>query len=88
MAASRKPLPNKPVVSDVADSLARHVSPHARLTLALSGGLDSVVLLHALLTLRDFHPFTLQAVHVHHGLSPHADAWADFCAQLCCFACG
>ena len=25
----------------------------------------------------------LSAVHVHHGLSPHADAWADFCWQLC-----
>jgi tRNA(Ile)-lysidine synthase len=53
------------------------------LVLALSGGLDSVVLLHALLALRDQHLFALQAVHVHHGLSPHADDWADFCAQLC-----
>jgi tRNA(Ile)-lysidine synthase len=23
------------------------------------------------------------AVHVHHGLSPHADAWAAFCATAC-----
>jgi tRNA(Ile)-lysidine synthase len=67
----------------VADGLVRHVPPHARLVLGLSGGLDSVVLLHALLALRDQHPFELQAVHVHHGLSPHADHWADFCAQLC-----
>ncbi len=68
---------------DVASVLVRHVRPHARLTLALSGGLDSVVLLHALLALRDHHPFELQAVHVHHGLSPHADDWADFCERLC-----
>jgi len=67
----------------VADGLVRHVPPHARLVLGLSGGLDSVALLHALLALRDQHPFTLQAVHVHHGLSPRADEWADFCAQLC-----
>jgi tRNA(Ile)-lysidine synthase len=53
------------------------------LTLALSGGLDSVVLLHALLALRDQYPFGLQAVHVHHGLSPHADDWAGFCERLC-----
>ena len=67
----------------MAASLARHVPPHARLTLALSGGLDSVVLLHLLLAQRRQHPFDLQAVHVHHGLSPHAERWADFCAQLC-----
>ncbi len=66
-----------------ADALARHVSPRARLMLGLSGGLDSVALLHVLLGLRDQHPFELRAVHVHHGLSPHADDWADFCAQLC-----
>jgi tRNA(Ile)-lysidine synthase len=67
----------------VAACLARHVPPHARLVLGLSGGLDSTVLLHVLLALRDQHPFELRAVHVHHGLSPHADAWADFCTRLC-----
>jgi len=83
MAASRKPLPSNPVATAVAASLARHVPPHARLVLALSGGLDSVSLLHALLALRDQHPFILRAVHVHHGLSLHAGQWADFCAQRC-----
>lgn len=83
MAASRKLLPSKAVVDAAADVLARCVPPHARLTLALSGGLDSSVLLHVLAALRSCHPFSLEALHVHHGLSPHADAWADFCAQLC-----
>lgn len=83
MAVTRKPLPNKPVVAAVADALARHVPPHARLVLGLSGGLDSVALLHVLRSLRDQHPFELRVVHVHHGLSPHADDWADFCARLC-----
>ncbi|HMM46468.1 MAG TPA: tRNA lysidine(34) synthetase TilS [Thiobacillaceae bacterium] len=67
----------------MADSLVRHVPPGAKLTLALSGGLDSVVLLHALVSLRDGHAFHLHAVHVHHGLSPHAGRWADFCVRLC-----
>lgn len=83
MAASRKPLPNKAIAAAVADSLARHVPAQARLVLGLSGGLDSAVLLHVLLALRDQHPFALRAVHVHHGLSPDADDWADFCARLC-----
>src|SRR5512143_352035 len=83
MAASRKSPPNKALVAEVADVLARHAPPRARLVLALSGGLDSVTLLHALLALRDAHPFELQAVHVHHGMSPHADDWAGFCGKLC-----
>ena len=83
MAASRKPLPSKAVDDAVADVFARRVPPHARLSLALSGGLDSTVLLHVLAGLRARHPFSLSAVHVHHGLSPHADDWAGFCARLC-----
>ena len=27
--------------------------------------------------------FSLEAVHVNHGLSPNADAWAAFCRRLC-----
>jgi tRNA(Ile)-lysidine synthase len=83
MAASRKRLSNKPVVGVVADSLCRHVTPHARLVLALSGGIDSVVLLHVLCSLRGQFSFELRAVHIHHGLSPDADDWADFCAAIC-----
>lgn len=46
---------------------------------ALSGGIDSVVLLHAIwVALGSF-----SAVHVHHGLNPAADRWAEFCADLC-----
>ena len=25
----------------------------------------------------------MRAIHVHHGLSPNADAWAAFCRRLC-----
>lgn len=51
------------------------------LCVALSGGRDSVVLLHALTRLA--LPNRLTALHVHHGLSPHADAWEAHCRQLC-----
>jgi tRNA(Ile)-lysidine synthase len=54
-------------------------SPRSRsIAVALSGGVDSVVLLHML---KD-RP-GVSAVHVHHGLSPNADAWAAFCRKLC-----
>ncbi|WP_062626890.1 tRNA lysidine(34) synthetase TilS [Ferriphaselus amnicola] len=49
----------------------------------LSGGMDSVVLLHLLSQLASRHGWRLSAVHVHHGISPNADDWADFCAALC-----
>lgn len=51
--------------------------------LGLSGGVDSVVLLHVLLTLAPRLGFRLSALHVHHGISPHADEWAQFCLDLC-----
>jgi tRNA(Ile)-lysidine synthase len=61
--------------------LASRLTPGERLCVGLSGGCDSVVLLHALRTLA--LPLELTALHVHHGLSPNADAWADFCTRLC-----
>lgn len=54
-----------------------------RLVLGLSGGLDSTVLLHALLNLAPDFQRPLLAVHIHHGLSPNADAWAAQVQALC-----
>ncbi|MBR0566641.1 tRNA lysidine(34) synthetase TilS [Azoarcus sp. L1K30] len=55
----------------------------SRLCCALSGGVDSVVLLDLLVELRSRLGFDLQAAHVHHGLNPSAGAWRDFCVQRC-----
>lgn len=51
---------------------------------ALSGGLDSSVLLHLLACLpgRETLP-SLSAIHVHHGLQASADAWPAHCQVLC-----
>jgi tRNA(Ile)-lysidine synthase len=55
-----------------------------RLCVALSGGLDSTVLLEALCRVRDRLPADrLRAIHVHHGLHPDADDWARHCEALC-----
>lgn len=51
------------------------------LCLGLSGGCDSVLLLYLLSRLQ--WPAGLSAIHVHHGLSPHADDWAGFCGDYC-----
>lgn len=54
-----------------------------RLWVGLSGGRDSVLLLALLKEAAPLLGFHLSAIHVHHGLSPRADAWAAFCARLC-----
>ncbi|HJW01713.1 MAG TPA: tRNA lysidine(34) synthetase TilS [Azospira sp.] len=53
------------------------------LAIGLSGGRDSVALLAALAAEAPARGWRLGAVHVHHGLSANADAWAAFCSELC-----
>ena len=53
------------------------------LLLGLSGGLDSSVLLHLLAEMQSKLNFKLKAIHIHHGLSPYADDWLDFCKKKC-----
>ena len=56
----------------------------ADITLGLSGGADSVCLLHMLCRLRDILGISVYAVHVHHGIrGSEADRDAEFCRQLC-----
>jgi len=53
--------------------------------LGLSGGIDSVVLLHALwrMARAEAPAIHLSAAHVHHGISTRADDWAAFCSACC-----
>lgn len=45
-----------------------------------SGGCDSQVLLHGLYQCEQIASrFSLQAIHIHHGLHPKADAWVKHC---------
>ena len=67
----------------VASALLPAVPAGSSIVLGLSGGVDSVVLLHLLHRLSHIYSWRLNALHVHHGISPHADAWATFCADLC-----
>ncbi len=85
MASSRKSPPTDPLVQALSACIARHVAPGRHLVVGLSGGIDSVALLHALAACRRASPavFTLAALHVNHGLSPHAGRWEAFCRDLC-----
>ncbi|MFO1314119.1 MAG: tRNA lysidine(34) synthetase TilS [Burkholderiales bacterium] len=66
-----------------ARALAAHVPAGAAIAVALSGGRDSVVLLDALFHVAPPRGHRVAALHVHHGLSPNADRWQRFCADLC-----
>jgi len=68
MASSKKLKPKKPT------------KPTKRIGIALSGGLDSVVLLDAVC--KAYPHDTLVALHIHHGLQKQADQWFVFCERL------
>jgi len=85
-------LPNLPataasrLLSELDTAIESQLQDYAihNVVLALSGGLDSMLLLQLLLRWRAGAPQRqLQAVHVHHGLSPYASNWAEFCQQQC-----
>ena len=54
-----------------------------RVGVAYSGGRDSTALLHATLVGTSLDDAPVLALHVHHGLSPNADAWLEHCAAQC-----
>ena len=54
--------------------------------IALSGGLDSTVLLSLFAKLCQKQPHlqpSVRAIHIHHGLSQNAESWAKHCQNLC-----
>ncbi len=66
---------------DITSSIVQllKLNPCQHYWVGYSGGVDSTVLLHALSQM----PISLSAIHVHHGLSDHADDWARHCQRVC-----
>jgi len=78
------PAASQQVIQTLSAFLDARLLPGDRLCLGLSGGRDSVVLLHALAAMRGFGlAVDLSAVHINHGLSANADTWAAFCDTVC-----
>lgn len=63
-------------------TLFSELESFSQIIVGFSGGLDSTVLLHCL-SLDPNLCKKLEAVHIHHGLSPHAHLWADHCQAFC-----
>jgi tRNA(Ile)-lysidine synthase len=54
-----------------------------KVAVAYSGGRDSTALLHACAVQAKEAGIEVLALHIHHGLSPHADAWLAHCQSQC-----
>ena len=74
-----------PIDSALSGFFERRLRSGERICVGFSGGMDSVVLLHALnrLAKEQDRAIGLSALHVHHGLSERADDWARFCEDFC-----
>ncbi|MBX3620335.1 MAG: tRNA lysidine(34) synthetase TilS [Rhizobacter sp.] len=57
--------------------------PLRRVAVAYSAGRDSTALLHATARAAVGQGVDVVALHVHHGLSPHADAWLEHGRRQC-----
>lgn len=63
------------------ESVIAELPPSQPLCVALSGGMDSAVLLHYLASSNRFT--ALRALHVNHQLSEHSDVWQRHCESQC-----
>lgn len=75
-------MPEKILRNFLAEQLKAGDTVVQRLVVGFSGGLDSTVLLQGLAKLAPSFGVPVLAVHVHHGLSQHADNWAAHACQV------
>jgi len=77
--------PVDPLLTHLEENIRRHrlLNPAARVLLAVSGGVDSVVLLHAMTSLSTDWHWQLRVIHVNHGLRGRSsDADERFVCRL------
>jgi len=71
------------IPASVRTAFEEHGVRRCSVRVALSGGLDSVVLLDMVCALAPVLDLDVSAVHVDHGLHEQAGQWAKFCQQRC-----
>ncbi|WP_413284959.1 tRNA lysidine(34) synthetase TilS [Vibrio sp. MA40-2] len=72
------------MLDSVISSIEKYRQPTSRVILALSGGVDSTVLLDLLAQYQaQNQSVTCFAIHIHHGLSDNADDWVECCQKWC-----
>ena len=73
------------VFNSLVSVLTEHVELDSKPTfsIAFSGGVDSLVLLHLMSCVRDRYGASLLALHVDHGIDPHSSEWENQCAETC-----
>jgi len=77
VAAHPQPVMKDALLRKVSASLQASGLDHkCRIAVGLSGGIDSVVLLHLLRRGLRISPQRLSAIHVNHQISVHAGSWA------------
>lgn len=71
--------------SKLLHQIIKIIGSNYRILVGFSGGLDSTVLLHALVTLRQttIPKLNIRAIYIHHGLNQKANDWAIHCQQVC-----
>lgn len=69
------------VIDTIIDS--ELIDPGSAIIIGLSGGPDSLCLLHALDSISDAYNYELVPVHVNHHLRPEADAEAEHVEEIC-----
>ncbi|OAT34587.1 tRNA lysidine(34) synthetase TilS [Proteus myxofaciens] len=72
-------------ISSLLNEIKHQIGNYTQILVGFSGGVDSTVLLHGLVQLRDIYhlPLELTAIYIHHGLNDKADAWSVHCQQCC-----
>ncbi|HLC41963.1 MAG TPA: tRNA lysidine(34) synthetase TilS [Methylomirabilota bacterium] len=77
-------LPTSVLLDRMVETIRRHemLAGGETVLVAVSGGADSMVLLHALKTLAPEWSLSLHVLHIHHGIRPESDGEAAFVERV------